>query len=181
MENKLTATAEKPQLSQDWPLTLFHQDGVRTMPATDENHYERLMSQGCWVDVRFDPAPPPPPPAEEPETPEEKEARVKDTLEGLDSGLVIQEQKVREVEDRLSLLEANSHPPFDSGPLMERIDKLEQRVDGQVGTASGTWARLKVVEDSVGEVKASMDQAAPTLARILERLEALETKKSKQQ
>ncbi len=166
---------------------LFHQDGVRNTIAETPEQYDRLMAEGCWVDVRVDAMPEAPPPPPPPMTADEQIAVTVSEVEGLGDQVDAQAQTLQTVEERIGSLERDSHPPFDFGPLIERVDKLEQRVDGQVGTASGTWARIKVLEDTVkdqaailADVKASMDQAAPVLAGIMGRMDALEARKSKQ-
>jgi hypothetical protein len=177
----MTPTMEKPQISADFPTTRFHSDGVRTQRVENETELERFMAQGCWHDVPQEPPPPPPPPM----SPEEKEAYVTDQIEGIGGQVDAQAQTLMAVEERLLSLERHSHAPFDFDPLIERVEKLEQRVDGQIGTTSSTWGRIKVVEDGLkdvaallADVKASMDQAAPALQMILQRLDALENRKA---
>jgi archaellum component FlaC len=162
---------------------VFHANGVNEKIVHSQEEFDRAKSEG-WCET---PQPPPPPPPD-PLTPEEQAAVTQSELEGLGEQVDAQAQTITVLEDRAnSVTDALIGISKTIGEQQDFIAKLEQRVDGQVGTASGTWQRLKVVEEAVkdhaallADVKASMDQAAPALATILQRLEALESRKKGQ-
>lgn len=174
----MTAIMEKKQLSNEWPRYVFHSDGVRNTQATSHEHYERLMKERCWHD---DVQPPPPPPPE-PMTQEEQMAMTASLVEGLGAQFDAMNEVVGTIEQRLNALENDSHAPVDyQTPLTEmegRVLKLEQSRQGASGVTGAFQDRLNNTDALLADVRRSMDAAASTLARIMERIDALETKKS---
>jgi len=185
-------TTEATEVELQFPRTVFHDDGVQNRRVEDAESHRRLIAAGCWRDPGLGhamPEPPPPPPP--PMTPEEKAAYDEDRFTGLADqcdghGPMIADLDVRltELSEKMDAVISSSLVNAES--VNDRLDKLHQRVEAQVGTASGTWGRLKEVEDSVkdqaavlSDVRNSMQEAAPTLQNILERLTALENRKPK--
>jgi hypothetical protein len=155
---------------------VFHSDGVRNTIAETPEQYDRLMAEGCWHELPQEPPPPP-----EPELPiEEKVPLIQSEMEGLGDQVDAQAQALSTVEDRISALESDSHPPFDFGPLIERLEALERSRQGASGVTGAFQDRLNSADEAIKATVASLDEISKAMPMILQRLEALEAKKSKQ-
>ncbi len=172
----MTATAKEP-LSTEWPITLFHADGVRNERVESQAHYERLIGQGCWIDVRFDPMPDAPLPPPEPMTPEEQAAFTASEIEGLGDQVDAQAQQITAIDERLAAVEKNSHEPFDFTSLIERVEALERSRQGASGVTGAFQDRLNDADTKIAALTEQLANSAAVFQQLTDRIAIIEARK----